>query len=163
MVEPIAELARRVEADPFFLASALAEYARSEGLDSSELAAWLGCSAAILPRLALCRRPRPSPYFQADVDRIAARFGVRPDALARVARRADVLATLRRPATRDEGVKGSGPATEDRAAGLLMAARDRAEDAPDETTRGEQPLGRRENASADGAVEDAPSRGEEGR
>lgn len=109
-------LARRVESDPEFLASALADYARSEGLDDEGLAAVLGCSVTVLGPLRLCLRPRPQAgQFRTDVDEIATRFGVRRDALVEVVRRADALAALRRPPSSQEH-------------GLLMAARDRAQD-----------------------------------
>ncbi|HVC33995.1 MAG TPA: hypothetical protein VNL16_10840 [Chloroflexota bacterium] len=128
MDDRIAALARRVQDDPFFLASALKGYARSEGLDERGLAAALSCPIETLVKLALCRRPRPAPpVFREDVDRIATRFGVRADALAEIVRHADALAGMRR-----------GDADE---RGLLMAARDRDEptaaDATDRQTTDE--------------------------
>jgi hypothetical protein len=112
--ERIAALARRVENDQFFLASALADYARSEELDEGGLATVLDCSIDTLNRLRLCRRPRPAgAEFQADLTGIAARFGLKADTLAQIVRRADVLVALRR-----------GSASE---SGLLAAARDRDE------------------------------------
>ncbi len=128
MSERLAAFARRVADDPFFLASALRDYAQSEGLDDAGLAARLGCSAETLDRLRLCRRPRPEPAeFRADVDRIAERFGVDPTALAEVVRRADVLAELRHA--------GAG------GAGTLMAARDRPGDDIAEAPSPEGPAG----------------------
>ena len=50
-------LARRVADDRFFLASALADYARSERLDDAGLAGALGCAVDALTTLRLCRRP----------------------------------------------------------------------------------------------------------
>ncbi|MGH2459755.1 MAG: hypothetical protein ACRDIY_12900 [Chloroflexota bacterium] len=122
MASPLARLARRVEDDPAFLASALKQYALSEGLDGRGLAAALACPVESLARLALCRRPRPNPpWFRQDVDRIARRFGANADALATVVRRADALARLR-------GIDADAP-------GLLMAARDQSEAPPtDEAT-----------------------------
>lgn len=123
MPDPMARLARRVEDDPFFLASALKEYALSEGLDGRGLAAALSCPAGTLARLALCRRPRPTPpLFRQDIDRIAAHFGVNADALAQIVRRADALAAL-------------GRSVEDER-GTLMAARDRDEPAADNADDG---------------------------
>lgn len=104
--------ARRLAADPAFLASALADYARSEDLDEPELADALGCSVDILTRLRLCLRPR-SDRFEADVQEIATRFGVDADALTKMVRRADVLAGLRQGRAAQRG--------------MLMAARDREE------------------------------------
>lgn len=130
MSERIAALARRVERDPFFLAAALRDYARSEGLDEPALAVLLACPVGTLAPLGLCRRPRPDPpLFRQDVDRIAACFAVRADRLAEVVRRADALAALRREATSEQGT--------------LMAARDREEPNPEppvgETETEEEP------------------------
>jgi hypothetical protein len=78
----IGRLARRAEGDPHFLASALA------GLDDAELAERLGCAAGAIPHLKLCRRPDPASVgFLDDVRAIAARFGLRPEALAELCRR----------------------------------------------------------------------------
>jgi hypothetical protein len=119
MSERLDALARRVQADPAFLAAALADYARSERLNERALAATLGCSPETLTPLRLCRRPRADPgAFRADVERIAARFGIRPAVLAQVLRRADVLAGMREPELSDRG--------------LLLAARDREEEARDD-------------------------------
>lgn len=112
MTSRINAFARRVEGDAFFLASALADYARSERLDELGLAEALDCTSETLSLLRLCRRPHPEPAsFRKDIDRIASRFGVRADVLAEVVRRSDALAHLRQTATADQG--------------LLMAARDR--------------------------------------
>lgn len=127
MPDRIAALARRLEDDPFFLAAALHEYARSEGFDEVRLAAHLGCPVETLSRLGLCRRPRPEPpHFRRDVDQIAARFEVSADVLAQIVRRADALVALR-------------PTTEDRR-GTLRAARDREEQGR-ASTGGERPEG----------------------
>lgn len=115
MTNRIDALARRVEGDDFFLASALADYARSEGLDEHGLAAALGCPTATLGPLRLCRRPRPAPAaFRDDIDSIATRFAVRADVLSAIVRRSDALSRLRRPTAGGRG--------------LLMAARDRDDD-----------------------------------
>lgn len=123
MADRLARFARRVEGDPFFLASALAAYARTEALDDAGLAAALSCDPSALTPLRLCRRPRPEPAaFRADVDRIAARFGADPGALAQIVRRADALATWR----------DAPPAAGRDDAGLLAAARDRDDAPPDD-------------------------------
>ncbi len=124
MSDRIAALARRVQDDPFFLASALKDYAHGEGLDDPQLAALLGCTPETLDLLRLCRRPRPEPpWFRQDVDRIAGRFGVRADKLAQIVRYANALAALRRQ-----------PAAE---RGTLMAARDRDDDVESDGARPE--------------------------
>src|SRR5262249_41162891 len=108
-------LARRVVDDPSFLASALAGYARSEGLDDAGLAARLGCAVPMLAALRLCRMPRPeAPFFWQDVERIAARLAMSPELLAEAVRRGQSLAQWRSVA---------GPPAE-ASAGFLMAARD---------------------------------------
>jgi hypothetical protein len=113
--ERLDALARRAATDDFFLGAALADYARSEGLDDAALAGRLGCPAAALTGLRLCRRPRPeAPLFAADVGRISEHFGLDADVLADAVRRADALAALR------AGGLGAG--------GVLQAARDRGAD-----------------------------------
>lgn len=107
----VTALARRIEGDDFFLASALADYARTEHLDEQGLAGALDCSEEDLVSLRLCRRPQPQS-FRADVDRIASRFGARTDVLAEAIRRSDALRTMRARSTEETS-------------GTLMAARDR--------------------------------------
>lgn len=111
MTERMNRLAGRVEADGFFLASALGVYASSEGLDRRTLAERLGCDAATLDRVCLCQRPRATSFLP-DVKAIAERFGLHEDALAVAVRHADALDALGRAA----GMRGT-----------LMAARDREE------------------------------------
>ncbi len=108
MSDRLQALARRVRDDPFFLASALSEYASSENLDEPGLAGMLGCGTEQLPELALCRRPHLESFGR-DIERITERFSLHPLALAEVVRRADALAAWR---------DGAG-------AGWLQAARDR--------------------------------------
>jgi hypothetical protein len=106
-------LAARVATDPLFLASALAEYSRSEGLDDDGLATALGCLRTDLTRLRLCSVPRPDPeMFHADVLAIAERFGIAPNTLTAVVRRGQSLSRLR--AVQTAGVEP----------GFLLAARD---------------------------------------
>jgi hypothetical protein len=105
--ELLARLARRVRDDPFFLASLLALYAESEGIDDAGLA----CPADTLTALRLCRAPREDAAgFREDIGRLAARFGVDADRLIEVVRRGQALRRMR----------GAAPA----ARGYLMAARD---------------------------------------
>ena len=112
-------LAARVATDSQFLASALAEYARSDGLDDAGLAAALGCAAADLTRLRLCGAPRrDADQFRADVAAIAGRFGIAPTKLAEVVGRGQSLARLR--AAQPGGVE----------LGFLLAARDDDRDPP---------------------------------
>lgn len=109
----VTALARRIEGDDFFLASALADYARSGHLDEQGLAGALGCSEEDLVSLRLCRRPRSQPEsFRREVGRIASRFGARTDVLAEVIRRSDALRAMRARSTEETS-------------GTLMAARDR--------------------------------------
>jgi hypothetical protein len=112
VTDPLAHLAGRVKDDPFFLASVLARYAGSERLDDAGLADALGCPAELLPRLRLCRPPRPEPeHFWADVTQIAGRFDLDPDRLAQVIRRGQAIQQMQ------SQVAAAGP-------GTLLAARD---------------------------------------
>jgi hypothetical protein len=120
MTDPLPALARRAEGDDFFLASPLAAYARSEGLDDAGLAAAVGCSGEDLTMLRLCRTPRrEAPEFWDDVTRIAERFNLEPDRLADVVQRGLAVRRLRE-------APSSG--------GFLLAARDDEDEPP-----GEQP------------------------
>lgn len=120
MSEHLERLARRVADDAFFLAPALALYARSEGLDEAALAARLECPLATLTLLRLCRMPHAQPpRFGQDIDCIATRFTVRAEVLAEVVRRGQNLLQLRATET-----------TAPDAAGFLLAARDRSDEPP---------------------------------
>ena len=110
--------ARRAADRPFFLASVLREYQELHGMDDDALARELNCTPVDLPRLGLCRcpgidTPGPNPAaYRADIDRIAARFGLAPISLARIIREVDTVRKLRATdAPRD--------------AGRFLAARDR--------------------------------------
>jgi hypothetical protein len=112
MTNRIDQFARVAASDPFFLGSALADYAASEHLDDAGLAAALGCQEELLTPLRLCRRPRPEPaLFRADIAAIVGRFAVNADRLSEMVRRSDALIRLRGAATQGDG--------------MLMAARDR--------------------------------------
>ncbi len=115
MADPLLRRAAdRAAGRPFFLAAALLPYARAERLDDAGLAARLGCSVEVLPRLLLCRRPRPEPgAFRGDVERLATAFGLDVTALAATVREADALAAL---------------AVAEADTGWLAAARDREPD-----------------------------------
>jgi hypothetical protein len=120
MTNPLIPLAARVENDPFFLASALALYARSEELDDPALAARLGCPVEQLPRLRLCRMPRTDPAgFREDIAVLAGHFHLDELVLIEALKRGRVIQRLQ-GAARAEG-------------GVLMAARDREPQPPPDT------------------------------
>jgi hypothetical protein len=111
MSPALAALAKRVETDPFFLASLLKVYAEGERMDDTGLAAALGCGPDALTRLRLCRRPRDDAKgFRADVTQIAAHCGLDEGRLLAVLRRAEALRAL---AAAQAGTRG-----------VLLAARD---------------------------------------
>ena len=116
MIDPLDALARRVENEPFFLASTLTLFARSEELDDDALCRFLRCAKESFVMLRLCRTPdEDSSGFQRDVKRIAERFDADVDALAEAVRRGQALQRLRR--ARSLG-------------GTLLAARDAEEEPP---------------------------------
>jgi hypothetical protein len=113
VADPLDTLARRVENEPFFLASTLALFARSEELDDEALCRFLRCPPESFAMLRLCRTPDEDPsVFQRDVKRIAERFGTDENALAEAVRRGHALQRLRQTA----------------AGGTLLAARDAEEE-----------------------------------
>jgi hypothetical protein len=113
VADPLDTLARRVENEPFFLASTLVLYARSEKLDDEALCGLLRCPRESLAMLRLCRTPDEEPTgFQRDVKRIAERFGIDENALAEAVRRGQALQRLRQTAV----------------GGTLLAARDAEEE-----------------------------------
>jgi hypothetical protein len=119
MADPLEALAARAEREPFFLASLLAAYARSEGLDDAGLAAALGCRTEDLVMVRLCRAPRTEPSeFWEDVECVAGRFGLDAERLAEAVKRGRVLERLRAAQTPEEG--------------HLRAARDREPEPPEE-------------------------------
>jgi hypothetical protein len=118
MADPLEALVARAQGEPFFLASVLAAYARSEGLDDAGLAAALGCPVGELPMLRLCRAPRTDPdEFWEDVTRVAERFGIDPGRLAEAVKAGRVALRFQAP----------GPAE----GGFLIAARDREPEPPE--------------------------------
>jgi len=90
---PDQRIAERAEADPFYMASALAAYRRSEGLDAPALAEVLGCTPADLTALALCRKPGSigEGEFGADVAQLVRRFGLIRVVLVRLLRQEKFL------------------------------------------------------------------------
>lgn len=109
--------------NPFFLASALEAYRSFNGLDDAALAAHLGCSLQDLPRLAFCRRPGLEPTaFRKEVEQIAAYASVKAERLALLLREVETLEALQM--AERSGATASGR-------GLLMAARERADEDED--------------------------------
>jgi hypothetical protein len=122
--------------NPFFLASALEAYRSFNSLDDAALAAHLGCSLGDLPRLALCRRPGLDPtMFRKEVEHIASYGSVQAERLAQLIREVESLEAL-------QSAERSGATTSGQ--GLLMAARDRADEGKDTTeeARKKQKLGK---------------------
>ena len=113
MADPLDRLARRAEDEPFFLASTLALFARSEELDDESLGRFLHCPPESMAMLRLCRTPdEEAAAFQREVQQIAERFGVNADALTEAVRRGQALQRLQKTAAR----------------GTLLAARDAEEE-----------------------------------
>ena len=111
----LGRLASRAASRPSLMSSLMQLYREQEGMNDQELAAFLECEAESLPRLALCRRPRPAPDFRGDVEAVAAHTGANPNRLARLVRAAESREALR------QGHQASAAPTSN---SLLMAARD---------------------------------------
>lgn len=109
--------AQRAEQRHFFVASALAAYRKLHGMNETDLASFLDCAPAALPRLALCRLPdTATAQFRPDVERIATYTGVNSLHLARLLREVEATTALQRLP------QGQTPTPEQ---GFLLAARDR--------------------------------------
>jgi hypothetical protein len=105
--------ARRATEENWALGSLLQAYLKFERKSEPDVLQELECTIEVYRKIAICRRPRPL-RFSEDVDRISERFGLNPNRLTAVIRRAEVLATLATP--RDE-MAATGA--------TLLAARDR--------------------------------------
>jgi hypothetical protein len=114
-------LAKRVEDDPFFLASALKIYSLSEGLDDPGLATRLGCEMEALALLRLCRSPDAS-RFREDIDQIVSRYQLDRTALLQAVRLGQTVLQLRRTHAGSEGT--------------LLAARDGDDETPPKNPEG---------------------------
>lgn len=88
----------RLERDPSFMASALADYRAELRLNDQQLAKALDCNVEALTSLAFCRTPRldDEKLFLADVQAIAKYVGCDWKELARVVRTVQSLTTLKR-------------------------------------------------------------------
>ena len=103
-------LAQRLEDDGGTMAWVLARLRERTGATDSAIAARLGLDDDLVPRLALCSRPRPD-LFREDVEAIAEHFAIAPRRLADLVREVETLARFQ-------------PRSE-RSVGLLAAARER--------------------------------------
>lgn len=90
--------AARLEGDPFFMASVLANYRTEFRLDDKQLAKALNCKVEALTSLAFCRTPRldDEKLFLSDLQEIARYVDCDWNELARVVRSVQSLATLKR-------------------------------------------------------------------
>jgi len=114
--------AERALERPFFLASVLEAYRQMNDMSSEEFARFLGCSQEDVVRLALCRRPiAHSPTFLSDIDHLARRFAFPGERLIQIIREVDAIQALRDHFNAVQEKKH-----------LLMAARDREDDASDD-------------------------------
>src|SRR5271168_3732687 len=98
MKSHLESLARRADADPFFLGCLLQHYALSEGLTEQQLMTKLGCSSESMILVRLCRAPcGESQQFQKAIEEISAKFNIDPDLLATAVRLGQAIVQLARP------------------------------------------------------------------
>jgi hypothetical protein len=116
-------LAQRFEGDEATLAWLFARWRELTGGTDADIAARLGCDETLVPRIAICSRPRAG-LFREDVESVAGHFEIAARPLADLVREVE---TLLRFQPRD----GQGR----RAAGLLAAARDRVAEEPNDYDR----------------------------
>lgn len=121
---------------PNLLAGPLDLYKEQEGLDDQQLAVLLRCETEDITRLALCERPRPTPHFREDVERIAHYIHADFMQLARVIRAAESRAAFISRANT------SPPA--------MLAARDRIDDTQESDDTAHVHSVQREQDHADG-------------
>ncbi len=123
-IEHLTRLARKIRANPAYLASALAAFQAQERLSDEDLARRLVIDVGRLPCLALCKRPSPQrPDFAQQVEQIAAYSGADQFALAKMIRQIDAIAQLTNlPATGETKTLDKPIPSQ---SGLVAAARDR--------------------------------------
>jgi hypothetical protein len=108
--------ARRATLDSHFLAFALHQYAEQNQMDEPTLAAALGATPETLAHARLCRTPRTDPAgLREDVERIAAKFGLNRQVLAKAVR-AGEAADVQQTVSKQELPESAAP---------MLAARDR--------------------------------------
>jgi hypothetical protein len=92
MSKNLENLARRLEADPFFLASALSLFQKSERFSEDAMAAHFQCSLETLALIRLCRAPAGEKHtFFSEIKQIAGKYAVDADVLAAAVRRGQAL------------------------------------------------------------------------
>lgn len=130
--ELLAHLASRLKTDAAFMAGVLAIYQEQEGLTERELSESLGLSDLEMARLSLCKRPDTAERDFADQVRQISNY-VSADALkiANMIRQVEATQQFKTWA-QTEIPPQEDPRTRALPAGLLSAARDRAEEDVDE-------------------------------
>ncbi len=90
--------AARLEGDPFFMASVIADYRTALRLNDQHIAKALDCNVEALTSLAFCRTPRldDEKLFLSDVQAIAKYVGCDWGELARMIRTAQSVSALKR-------------------------------------------------------------------
>jgi len=132
VTKQLSGLVRRLRDNPDFMAFVLAAYQRQERLSDDALAKYLNTTPAMLPRLALCKRPASnSPQFADQVRQIAAYTDIDAAKLANMVRQVDTLEKLAEQPEVLESEKAGAQQIELRP-GLLAATRDRYEREPGE-------------------------------
>lgn len=111
--------------DPFFLAHLLAPLIQSGRITRRDLAAKIVCPESRLVRLWLCRAPSlVSPAFREDIERIANYVGCDPTRLGTIVREASAIKALE--------------STRESSQSVLLAARDRLPEEPNESTKSDE-------------------------
>ncbi len=131
----LARLARLARTEDNLLAPLLAAYQQYEMLDDDKLAEFLRCSTNALPRLALCKQPRPAPDFRNDIMRIAGFAGVDARQLATLIRAVQSRQALRKMPNVSETKHSDQQARQ--TTSLLLAARDHNENIDSDEDIGE--------------------------
>jgi hypothetical protein len=121
----LVRLAQRASHMPDFFGFLLSAFQQKEDLTTNKLTKFLGVRPQLLPRLALCRRPKSdSPDLADQISEIARFTETSPDILLTVLRRVEALEAL---AAHNKIVpidEAKAKSTREGQPGLLAAARD---------------------------------------
>ncbi len=131
-------LVKKLQAEPEFMASLLANYQREEHLNDDELIAQFDITQNMFIRLALCKRPNSSsPTFASEVKQISEYTNIDPFLLVNMIRQVESIESLSKHTNIVSKIADSA---RKRADGLLAAARDKTDDSDSKASKSDQDI-----------------------